>query len=251
MKLRYKVAIGVLALFMSFNGICSDVPSTLFTPEIKTLRYGCIEIPPYCYLDASGKAYGTFVDLANQIAQQAGYQVDTIVVPTKRALRMVASGDVDIWIGLDSIAVYKNDVYVSARAVSAFELDIYSKQPLSAFETLQDLKQKHVAVIRGYTYGGLINELRKIDNQINFFIASDHLHALNALYQRDVDYMIGYRASVTHALKMLNEPAPYWQSLNSLPVFLMVPKQAPNAKTLLQQLEAAYTTLYPPQTPSN
>lgn len=220
-------------------------PQTTPTPntQFSTLKYGCIEFSPYCYVDAQGQAQGTFVELASRISQQAGYQIKTLVLPPKRAIRMVKNGKLDLWIGLDTIASYRDAVYRSDQPVAHFLLDIYSLTAFTDFPGLSALHNKRVAVIRGYTYGGLYDKLIKPELNITLLEVADHVQATNALYRRNIDFMIGYRAGVTEAAKQLGKPHPRQYPISKLNVYIMVPKRIPNASLVLKQLEAAYQTL--------
>lgn len=241
--LPFWLKISCIAICLAHASLVSaqSSASDVFDTTAKTLRYGCIEFSPYCYIDEFGRAQGSLVKLATFLCHQAGYQIEVLVLPPKRAIRMVADGSVDLWIGLPNIESYRDAVLRSALPITTFALDIYSLNPMDNFTGINELHSKRVAVIRGYTYGGLIDDLKLPVRRISFMEVADHVQATNALYRRNIDYMVGYRAGVIEAAKSLNRPVPFRYPIKTLDVFIMVPKAASNATLLLKKLEAAHT----------
>lgn len=205
-----------------------------------TLIFGYIEFPPYYYTDEKGKAQGHLIDLANNIAREAGYAIDYIPLPTKRALLSVANGEVDLWFGLSTIDVYKDNVLISEHPIDRLELRVYSTKDMKDFHDKRDLIGKSVVILRGYSYGGLLDFIEDPANKIYTIRVTSHDQALSVLATRNIDYMIDYARIVESAREKYPVQNLKSRVLSTLDVHINLSKKMENAEKVLERLDKAY-----------
>lgn len=213
---------------------------TISASDRPSLTFGYIAFPPYYYTDEKGEAQGHLIDLANDIAAEAGYSMEYIPLPTKRALLSVASGEIDLWFGLSTIDVYKDHVLISENPIDRLELRVYSTKDMTGFHDKHDLIGKSVVILRGYSYGGLLDFIEDPANKIYTMRVTSHDQALSVLATRNIDYMIDYARIVESA--KIKFPVPNLKSrvLSTLDVHINLSNKIENAEQVLQQLSEAY-----------
>ncbi len=204
------------------------------------LTFGYMEFPPHYYTGQSGKAEGYLIDLIYELAAISGYKVKPILLPPKRAVRMVAAGKVDLWFGLPSIAIYKDRVLISKNPVEQLTLKLYSSKPIVDFRGKEQLVGKTVVAMRGYTYGGLIDFIKDPKNNISLIQVSDHHQGLRVLVGRKMDYLIDYERTVDMVIDKANVPPLYSHELYSIDVYLTVFRGLKNGEEIMAKLEGAF-----------
>lgn len=218
-------------LVFSSIALANDRPS---------LTFGYIEFPPYYYTDEKGGAQGHLIDLANDIAREAGYDIEYIPLPTKRALLSVANGEIDLWFGLSTIDVYKDHVLISERPIDRLELRVYATKDMKDFRDKRDLIGKSVVILRGYSYGGLLDFIEDPANKIYTIRVTSHDQALSVLATRNIDYMVDYARIVESARAKYPVPNLKSRVLSTLDVHINLSKKMDNAEKVLERLDEAY-----------
>lgn len=218
-------------LIFSSIALADDRPS---------LTFGYIEFPPYYYTDEKGGAQGHLIALANDIAKEAGYDIEYIPLPTKRALLSVANGEIDLWFGLSTIDVYKDHVLISEHPIDRLELRVYSTKDMEGFHNKYDLIGKSVVILRGYSYGGLLDFIEDPANKIYTIRVTSHDQALSVLATRNIDYMIDYARIVESAREKYPVPTLKSRVLSTLDVHINLSNKMDNAKKVLERLGEAY-----------
>ncbi len=232
---------GTLKRYVSLIALFLFSPLTLSNsvapPPILTLGY--VEMPPYSYTDDEGIARGHLIELTRQLAESIGYRTKPISVPPKRAVQMVASGEINLWFGLPTIAAYKDHVLVTEQPIDQLKLWVYSTKPMADFNGRKSFSGKKVVIIRGYSYGGVRDFIKHPNNHINFLEVSDHAQGLHVLTGRNKDYFLSYIAP-NEMLGGADTSQLNSRILTSLDVYIMVYKQLENADQILLQMENAY-----------
>lgn len=211
----------------------------------RQFTFGYIEFPPFYYTDENGEAAGPLIDMAKALGDEVGFEVVPISLPPKRAVRLVAQGDVDLWFGLATNDRYNNNVYISRAPLDRLELRVYSTKPMGGFEDKTDLRGKSLVIQRGYSYGGLIHYISDVKNNIDVVRVGDIFQAFEVLKVRDLDYFLAYARPAGKAL--LRSPVEGLESriLSSLDVHITLHKKIVGADQLMKDLEAAQARLYP------
>lgn len=223
-------------------------PDAAISDENGIVVMGFIEFPPYYYTKGSGEVAGTLIDLAKNISAQAGYSIKFKSLPPKRAIKMVAGGEVDLWFGLGSIADYKHEVLRSNEPVAHINVCLFTPKPLDVAPVADGFLGDRVVVIRGYTYGGLLAALKLRYPSTYILEVGTHEQALKALVGRHMDSMLGYKLPMEMVLKQSKEKNTsqvplYSYPLDQLDVYLIVPKRTENSKQLLESFWQAFISL--------
>jgi len=202
------------------------------------LTFGYAEFPPYTYTNKLGQPDGTFIKQVGQILSDAGYRHTAIPLPTKRLMKLLATGEVDIWLSIDRQYEYNDIALVGQQVVGEVILNLYSINQ-KAVSGLQDLNHNTVIIIRGYHYGGALDYILDKNNHIKSFVTQSHESAFNMLSLKRADYLLAYQTPAEMLLQQKPIDNIVSTKLSHLPFYFVVSKQTPRAETVLQQLEAA------------
>mgnify|MGYP003147877135 FL=1 len=168
-----------------------SIPAFVAAAEKPLLRIGYVEFPPYEYQNDAGEAAGSFIELSQRVAEEAGYRVEFVYLPISRIYLFLQQGRIDVWPGLTGIPMLEKQVIVSASHPSRVELSAWflgDTPPLTQFD---DLRGKRLILISGYTYGGLAKYLKGLDD-VELTYTTNHRSALDMLQRDRGDYLLDY-----------------------------------------------------------
>ncbi|NIB38584.1 transporter substrate-binding domain-containing protein [Pseudomaricurvus alkylphenolicus] len=211
--------------------------------DAKVLTFGYIEFAPYYYTDHQGAPRGPLIDLARKLALETGYQLRPVSLPAKRAVKMVASGEVDLWFGLSTISLYNDNVLISSKPVDQLELRVYSRDCLEHFDNFRQLSGKKVVILRGYTYGGLIDYINTAQNRVEALEVRDPHQAVRVLVGRKMDYLLSYSLPMAAAMQRMSHVALNSRVLDHFNVHVTVHKDLPDAKQIMASFEQMISAL--------
>lgn len=212
--------------------------------EARTLKVGYIEFPPVFYTNDKGNPEGILIDLASKIIPEAGYEWQAFSYPVKRMAGYIVSGKLDLWIGLNTIPVFENNAYKSSIKVHEITLKVYrTDKRLPDIKNPEDLKNKSVIILSGYSYGGWINFINNRINSVKYTKAHNHDSALKMLKAGRADYLLNYNRPAEKAIKKSSEENIYSNTVSSFGAYFVVSKKVPDAENILKNLEAAYLKL--------
>lgn len=223
-------------LFQSSSSLAATDPRP-------TLVMGYIEFAPYYYTNKHGKAQGHLIDLAKQLADVAGYQLELHAYPARRAGQMLIAGKIDIWLGLPTIIEESKNVLISDTVVDNIHLRAYHLKTLPALTKQNDLDHKKIVILRGYNYGGWIDYIKDPANNVRYLTANSREQALHILAGRNADYLLDYKLTLPLTLASIDFPTLKHNDLFSIDVHMLVSNKLPNADTIMQQFENAFSQL--------
>ncbi|MGM0419173.1 MAG: hypothetical protein ACQEQS_10660, partial [Thermodesulfobacteriota bacterium] len=175
---------------------------------------------------------------------EAGYDWQAFSYPVKRMAGYIASGKLDLWIGLKTIPVFENNAYKSSIKVHEITLKAYrTDKSLPDIKKPGDLKNKSVIILSGYSYGGWINFIKDRTNSVKYTEAHNHDSALRMLKAGRADYLLNYSRPAEKALKKSSEENIYLNTVSSFGAYFVVSKNTPDAENILKNLENAYLKL--------
>lgn len=160
-----------------------------------TLRIGYVEFPPYEYQDEQGNAAGSFIELTRRVALEAGYQPEFIYLPPSRLYLYLREGRIDLWPGLSYIPPLQGHVLVSKSTPMMVELSAWYLKGTAPVTRFDDLRDRRIILISGYTYGGLSTYLNR-QPDIRLSYSSTHRSAVDMLRLKRGDYLLDYREPV-------------------------------------------------------
>lgn len=208
------------------------------------LHVGILDLPPLYEVGPDGKPGGILMEFLTSILDHAGYTYDMVVYPPRRLYWNIAQGRCHVFLGVKNVPELEGRVLYSKKNITNIDMSVYAFGEKKLPAKKEDLYGNRVIVIRGYSYGGLINELKDPDNGVELMEASDHIHAFRQLAAGRGDYLLNYRRAAEHAMRVMSiEEEVRSSSLELIGVFLKVSKQVKDAEILMQKLEEAWNFL--------
>ncbi len=209
------------------------------------LRMGYVEFEPYYYTNDDGEVKGHLVELGERLAKHAGFTLEYQSYPVKRLAKYVVNGEVDIFFGMPTLTSFAEGALISSMAIDQIQLRAYTLTPMPPITKKEDLKDKRILILRGYSYGDWIHYINDPENNIDYRIADTHKQALRMLVRRDIDYLLDYKLPITHAAQKLNLPKLHSNNIVTFGPRMMVSKKAKNAEEVMLKLEAAFEAIFP------
>mgnify|MGYP000382547339 CR=1 FL=1 len=210
----------------------------------QTLHIGILDFPPN-YSCKDDTITGTYVLLLKQVSTRAGFKHTLKCYPPKRLYTVLASGEVDFYMGLKTTEEYKNRVLYSKEAMRHIELRLYAASHKTLPITKEQWPGNRFVIQNGYNYGGLITHLETLEQQGEIILhrSAEHSNAVKMLHSGRADYFLGYKNAVETVTKEMGAPTLDSQEIYKLNLHFLVSKKTPAAAEVLQRLEAAYQSM--------
>lgn len=166
-----------------------------------SLKMGYIEFPPVFSTNSHGKPEGILIDLAAKVIPEAGYEWEAFPYPVKRMSDYIAKGKLDLWIGLKTIPDFEGTTFKGDSEVLKITLKAYRTKNIPDIKKQGDLNGKSIIIIRGYSYGGWINYIKDVKNNIDFIETNNHKSAFRMLKAGRSDYVLDYQQPAEKSFK--------------------------------------------------
>ncbi|OEU65332.1 MAG: hypothetical protein BA863_09610 [Desulfovibrio sp. S3730MH75] len=177
--------------------LCIVINICSFVSPASAIRLAYVEFPPYeGYVD--GEPKGILIDIVTMAFEQAGIPLE--LRPFARAVIEVESGSLD---GLFNF--YKTEKrllhfdYSAPIIKNPLVLWVCKESSFRKFESLDDLKDLKVGLMRGYTYGMAFNHHEHIARE---FADSHKSNFSKLLFKRIDTYACDYSVGIYTAQKM-------------------------------------------------
>lgn len=213
------------------------------TVSAQTLKMGYIEFPPVFSTDKSGKPEGLLIDLAKAVVPHAGYQLQVNSYPVKRMVDYIVKGKLDLWIGLKTIPAFKDTTFKGDSNLLQITLKAFRVGDKPDIKEQEDLKDKKIIIIRGFSYGGWINYITDPVNEINYIETYEHIAAFRMLKAGRADYLLDYSNPAKKALKTIKIENLECNTISSFGAYFVVSKKTNDAEIVLHNLETSYKAL--------
>ncbi len=152
------------------------------------------------------------------------------------------NGEIDLYLGplRPAYEGFDEKVLVSEFPPVQIELRSYFLGDKPAITTKEDLSGKKVSIIRGFTYGGLINYILEPQNQVRYQEIKSFDQAVRLLQNQRVDYHLDYRQTGDEFVAQNRLPNLRQSTLFRVDLYFMVSRQHPQAELLLQRLQTGF-----------
>lgn len=209
------------------------------------LRVGVLHIPPLSMVRSSTDVQGPLVEYIHQLLQHAKlpYQIEGF--PARRLYRNLGEGKSQFWIGVKHVPQYEGKVLYSEQPVCYLHLRLYRLASTPEIQQLSQLQNQRLIVIRGYSYGGQLEPLKQRPQGLQGLDANDNHIALEMLTMHRADYLLTYaepigelKAEYPDLFRELQQTP-----LDTLPMYLVLNRQTPQAESLMKQLNQSAETL--------
>ena len=167
-----------------------------FTWAQEKLKAGLFNIVPYAYIH-EGKLTGITVDIIKNIEQESKLEIQTTLLPYKRMLNYLKSGQIDF--GIFFLSNYSESF--SDKLIPLYSLDtvIVGKKGLE-ISSYKDMQNLELATPLGVNYNAGLSR----DKQLKITYVKDYKHAILMLKRDNIDALIGPEKILNFQLKQLN-----------------------------------------------
>lgn len=229
----------VLTLGVAFQAEGYAAEATAM-PEIK---YGHPEQPPRAYTNEKGKFDGYYQRLLSVLFKKAGMSWDSASLPAPRLIANLNAGHTNFSILVKNHALDQCCLY-SEKPVWNDELRVYYVGNKQAIRKKEDLIGKHLIVMSGFSYGGLIDFIKDPANRIDIETAGTHASAFAMLDSGRADYLLNYDEPA-RAEGLVKSPVANLRSdvLDVVHMYFVIAKSYPDAAGVLKRLESIYQTM--------
>ncbi|MDG0815903.1 substrate-binding periplasmic protein [Bdellovibrio svalbardensis] len=202
------------------------------------LRVAIIDFPPFYGVDEQGKATGVLSARVRELLKASGYKMKPVFVPAKRMMTEVAAGTIDVWMGVSSFPEFKETTLIGKELFVEMKLSLwaYSRESFPEDMTVPDSRK--IALIFGYSYGGLLNELKR-KRSVSLVEVKSVDQASLVLKNQRASYLLNYDVTMEHWLANNSHEKMVSKSIKVIPCYIVVSKKHPQAGEVLRNLELA------------
>jgi len=215
------------------------------TQADQPVRVGLFEMPPYYSQDSNGQPTGELIDTLDRVMTQLGLRWQGQFMPVPQALQGVVMGQIDLLMIIRHPMVEGKAQYARSP-MGSMALLAFHRTPQADITQIQDLRGQRVAILRGYGYGGMLNQLLDPSNGLRISIADTHADAFSQLNASEVDYVLDYRKPGLRTIEQLKLSGISGSLLNEKPIYFVVSNQAAQQRHLLADLERVSAALQLP-----
>jgi len=163
----------------------------------ETLRFGYDEYPPLSYTE-DGEARGRSIELIREASRRLGIRAVFVSQPFVRLFVSVREGVIDGIVDLYETPDRAKFLYFSSRSATSESLFIYVRADSGVrIGSVEDARQYVVGAIRGYYYGG------KVDQQLQseLVLVKDSRVLYRMLLEGRLDAAIGNSLAAEHYME--------------------------------------------------
>lgn len=220
-------------LLISGAVLAKEIPSehTMTSP----LRVGVLHIPPLAEVRSPTNTSGPLIDYMHRLLQSAGVAYRMEGFPARRLYRNLAAGESQFWVGIKNVPEYEGKVIYSEQPIYSLHLRLYRLPGSPEIRQLSALQTQRLIVIRGYSYGGLLEPLKQRPMGLQWKDANTNYKALEMLQLRRGDYLLSYAEPIEQLLQQRPQTLEH-EVLQELPMYLVLSRTTPHAESLMARL---------------
>lgn len=210
----------------------------------RTLVVAYYDFPPLSYTNKQQQATGAAISLVRRLGEHAGYPLIFRQLPSARVYQGLLDGSIDIWPGALGKPELAGHVLPSRAMIGHTELNLYRRPGTLPPSLPDDLRNREIILIQGYTYWQTATALLG-DPQLKVrpHTTSSHESALLMLFKERGDYLLDYSAPVNAARQALQLPELPYTTLFRLDLSIIFSRLAPGAEQIRDDFDQAYIAL--------
>ncbi len=220
-----------LVTLLLFNSIAASA-------EQPPIRVGLFNMPPFYSQNDAGNAEGMLIDTLNQVMKRLGYRWKAEFMPVPQALKNVIHGKVDLLMIIRHPMVEGKAIY-GRKPMDSMNLLAFHRSQHPDVSDIKGLRDRRVALIRGYGYGGLLNQLLAPGNGIQIRIAEDHTDAFQQLAAGRADYVLDYLKPGNQTIRELGFSDILSSQVQKKDIYFVVSRHMARGEELMEELERA------------
>lgn len=227
-------------LLLSGSVLAKEIPPE--QPLTSPLRVGVLHIPPLAEVRSPTNLSGPLIQYIHRLLHSAGVSYRMEGFPARRLYRNLAAGDSQFWVGVKNVPEYEGKVLYSEQPVYSLHLRLYRLPGTPELHQLSALQNQRLIVIRGYSYGGLLEPLKQRPMGLQWKDANTNYKALEMLQLRRGDYLLSYAEPIDQLLR--RHPQLLAQEVvQELPMYLVLSRTTPHAENLMARLNQIATSM--------
>jgi polar amino acid transport system substrate-binding protein len=228
-----RLALSTLVLIILF------LPGFVVAESPRMLRGGYIDFPPLSYTDASGQAAGEGIELTNRIVREAGFEVTWQEYPLGRVYHSFRHNLIDLWPGSSGVPPIQPYTLETPNA-PGMEISLYAYhlETTPAIDTMEQIRNKRLILIRGYTYLNKLDHLRQSNKDI--VVAPNHRSALRLLSLGRGDYLLDFGRPLEEAAKTVHVEGLQRSLLDTWRLALVVSRNLEDAAEVVERLDQSF-----------
>lgn len=219
-------------------------PTALATEEKPVVQVTFLNFAGYSELSESGEVVGKGVDLVKLLFAEAGYPLETSILPAARIWSGLEDGSIHVWPGIFNKPDLEQHTLQNERDLGWVAIHLYYLPGTPPPRWPEDMVDKRVITITNFTYTmGLQDVLLNPQRNLTIHKSGSHLGAMQMLQRGRGDYLLDYPTQVGAALSTLGiEPLPSVQ-IARVPMRFIFSRHSGFAERLRDDLDLAYDRL--------
>lgn len=224
--------------------VCFSLVLIFFSSaSAKPLRIGIEHFPPFMTINEDGSYGGTALATTKQILKtlDISYTIDGF--PPAREFEYIATGKTDLVFTVKKTNnKYAKTALFSKQPIMKITLMMYAMPESPPPGEQEAWINKRFIVIRGYNYGGFINNInaREKNGEITVQPVNSHKAAFMMLQAGRGDYVVDYQSPASAVIDELNMTIIQHTRLIDVDVHIVMNPKFPNAEQLLRDIEDLY-----------
>ena len=232
----------ITTIIMVFCGvfIAAGSPVALASDDKRApIRIGAAEFRPQTYVE-NGKLIGSNVDIWRAMLLEAGLEWEDRVMPASRLYHSLTlgRGTIDGWLTVDIDVTRKLGTPVRPSLYPDSTLYLFARAGAEP-QPLATLQADVLIVVIGYTYSGLLDQLKKRSPDTIVIVAPSHKVAFALLKAGRADYVLDYSAPGLYFVDQLGLEGVRHSEVNRQTVYFFVSHNVPDQAGIIARLSAA------------
>ena len=205
----------------------------------ETLQGAYIDFPPLSYTDDEGRAGGEFIEMTNELMDEAGYTVEWQELPIGRIYRYLRDGDIDLWAGSSGVPYAEPFTVEPNFQPMTIQLYAFHLPDTPAVDSVSDLLASQLILIRGYTYLGVLDEAIE-HSSTRYDLAPSHTSGMRMLSEGRGDYLLDFRSPAMTALEEVDVPGIQRSHITEWAIAHVFSHRTETLDDIIADLEAAW-----------
>lgn len=224
--------------------LCVVWPSkAMASSEAKHIHYGFPDqFVLTTRLGENGEPDNPLLRLSSVLLREAGLKWSHTQYPAARLFQNLEDGTANFTI-LVNAPQLKECCILSAKPIMQTEVRIYRRTSSPAIKSLEDLKNKRIITIRGYSYGRLRKFLHAPENTVTRYATDTHSSAFSMLDAGRAQYLLDYKGPAIETLEKHPIENVTYDTIDLIDVHIVLHKNFPNAPVYMKQFEKIISEL--------
>ena len=187
--------------------------------------------------DEQGKLKNPLVQLAEPLFREAEIPWHPRDYPAKRMFSNLRQGISKFSMLVNASSLLQGCCLVSNNPVARVEINVFYSEGSEPVASIEELHDKSVITIAGYSYAGYKKYIQDSDHGITNVSAPNHFSAFGMLARGRADYVLDYAFPAAEVLAAEPIRGIRFFTLKKADVFLILHKDYPDAVNVMQRLE--------------